>query len=400
MTAAERWAPPGERLIWSSKPDPAFILLRRWGLLVLLLAAAGAALWLGGPWGGRAAAVALGGAALLLLWSSLVWACQTYALTDKHAVWASGVIRRLIVQTPLERVQNVAVYRSLPERLLGLGTVGLATAGTDTFELVWAMVPRPHDRVREVNAAVRAVREHPAPPAAQGPAPAARAPANVPVIGLVGAIGAGKSEVARILERLGCVVIDSDVQARAALERPDVRETLTGWWGGGILGADGRIDRRAVASIVFADPGERRRLEELVHPIIREARAEIVQRERARAARGEPHARALIIDAPLLYEAGVDRECDAVIFVDAPRDVRLGRVMSARGWDDAELARREAAQMPPEEKRRRADQVVPNTGSLEDLAAHTESALHRIEEALGLSAGVRPGVPQGAAGGG
>lgn len=399
-TAAERWAPPGGRVIWSSKPDPAFILLRRGGVLILLVAAGIAAAWIGGTWGARAAAVALGAAALLLIWSALVWACQTYALTDTHAVWASGVLRRLIVQTPLERVQNVAIYRSVPERLLGLGTVGLATAGTDSFELVWAMVPRPHDRVREVNEAVRAARERAAAAATTPPRDDGPPPPQVPVIGLVGAIGAGKSEVARILARLGCLVVDSDEQARAVLQRPEVRDTLVAWWGGEILDEHGGVDRRKVAAIVFADAQQRRRLEELVHPLIREARAAIVRRERDRAARREPHARAIIVDAPLLYEAGVDRECDAVIFVDAPRTVRLARVMTARGWDEAELARREAAQMPPEEKRRRADHVIPNAGSLEDLAAATGAVLERIEASLaGRDAG-RPGVPQAASGGG
>lgn len=174
-----------------------------------------------------------------------------------------------------------------------------------------------------------------------------------PVIGLAGGIGAGKSVVARLLADLGCLVSDSDADARAVLADPAVIETLRSWWGSRVVGDDGAIDRGEVARRVFDDPPERRRLERLMHPLIH-------ARRRARFESGPAGVRAYVIDAPLLFEAGLDAECDAVIFVDAPREVRRDRVRRHRGWDDTELDRREAAQWPIERKRDRATAVIEN----------------------------------------
>ena len=194
---------------------------------------------------------------------------------------------------------------------------------------------------------------------------------QVPVIGLAGGIGAGKSAVARAMVELGCVVSDSDTLARAALERDDVRAQLVSWWGDGVFGADGAVDRGAVARIVFGDDAQRLRLETLVHPLVRVSRGEAIARAEAAGAR------AFVIDAPLLFEAGLDAECDVVVFVEAPRAVRLARVRQHRGWDEAELARRESAQLGNDEKRRRADVVVAN-GEDAGLASRVGAVLDRI----------------------
>ncbi len=174
------------------------------------------------------------------------------------------------------------------------------------------------------------------------------------VIGLAGGIGAGKSSVAAAFGRLGCAVIDSDAEAKAALDRPAVRDELVRWWGAGVLDANGRVDRAAVAKRVFDAPDQRARLEALIHPLIRRTRGQ-AQAE-ARAA-GAP---AIIYDAPLLFEAGLDDRCDAVVFVDCPREERLRRLRASRGWDEAEVSRREAAQIPAAEKRRRSGYVIDN----------------------------------------
>src|SRR5436190_23359086 len=87
-----------------------------------------------------------------------------------------------------------------------------------------------------------------------------------PIIGITGGIGSGKSFVARLFGELGCVVIDSDAQVRAAYERPDVKATLRQWWGAEAFDAAGNVSRPAIARRVFADPAERARLEGLVHP--------------------------------------------------------------------------------------------------------------------------------------
>ncbi len=192
-----------------------------------------------------------------------------------------------------------------------------------------------------------------------------------PIIGLAGGIGSGKTEVARILDGLGCVVADADAIARQALREPEVRDTLVGWWGDDVLGADGEIDRAAVASIAFGDPQERRRLEAIVHP-----RVEARRRELFDAA--PPEAPALVIDAPLLFETGLDSECDAVIFVDADEAIRRKRVVGSRGWEAAEIDRREESQLPLDQKRARADYVLRNNGELSELTAGVRHLLRTI----------------------
>ncbi len=184
---------------------------------------------------------------------------------------------------------------------------------------------------------------------------------GAPVIGIAGGIGSGKSEVARVLAEAGCVVTHSDDDVREVLRRKDVREALAGWWGPSVVGADGEIDRSAIARIVFADEDSRRQLEALVHPLVE------VQRKKTweEAARRGP-VTAFVIDAPLLFEAGLDRKCDAVIFVDCAESTRLKRVKTGRGWDAEELRRREKNQWPLETKRERSDYVIVNN---EDVAA-------------------------------
>lgn len=174
------------------------------------------------------------------------------------------------------------------------------------------------------------------------------------VLGIAGAIGSGKSKVASAFAELGWLVIDFDREVRKALDRPEVRETLVSWWGERVLDPQGLPDRGVIAEIVFADPEQRRRLEGLIHPLVLVSGGQA--RELARQA-GSP---GILLDAPLLFESGQDEACDAVIFVDAPIETRIGRVEKHRGWTEAELRRREAGQMPLEEKRARCRFVIFN----------------------------------------
>lgn len=192
-----------------------------------------------------------------------------------------------------------------------------------------------------------------------------------PVIGLVGGVGAGKSVVAGMLEDLGCLVSDSDRDARTTLEDPGVLQVLRSWWGDGVITAEGVADRSAIAARIFEDPEQRVRLEGLLHPRIHELR-------KSRFAAAPSEIKAFVIDAPLLFEAGLDAECDAVLFVDSPIERRLERVVAVRGWDESDLHRREDAQLPIEEKRRRATGVVPNTGTRTELQERVGQALELI----------------------
>lgn len=185
-----------------------------------------------------------------------------------------------------------------------------------------------------------------------------------PIIGIVGGIGSGKSFVARLLGELGCAVIDSDAVAHAVYAEPAVVEKLVVWYGPDVLNKDGAIDRTVIAHDIFRDADHRRRLEALIHPRIH------AEREREMAERAsDPKVKAFVWDSPLLIEAGLHTQCDAVIFVEVPYEERLRRVRESRGWDAEELDRREASQRPLEEKRQLATTIVKGDAGVEDLRA-------------------------------
>lgn len=176
-----------------------------------------------------------------------------------------------------------------------------------------------------------------------------------PVIGIAGGIGSGKSLVARLFGELGGLVISSDDQVREAYNRADVKEMLKRWWGQRVIREDGSVNRRAIAAIVFESPAERRRLEALMHPRVKEMRDAIMSDKS-----GDPAIRAFIWDTPLLFETGLNSECNAVVFVDAPPAVRARRVAQYRGWPEEELAIREKSQLPLDSKRQMSDYVISN----------------------------------------
>ena len=195
------------------------------------------------------------------------------------------------------------------------------------------------------------------------------------VLGLAGGVAAGKSVVAEMLRALGAVVVDADRLGHAVLEEEDVKKRLRDRWGDRVFDADERVNRRRLGAIVFADEESRRFLNGLVHPRIRERMRESVK---AAAADG---AELIVLDAALLFESGLERWCDATVFVDAPRDVRRRRARGERGWTPDEVDRREAAQTPPDEKRRQATYILDNSGDLEqtrrDVAELRERVLTR-----------------------
>jgi len=179
---------------------------------------------------------------------------------------------------------------------------------------------------------------------------------------------------------LGCAVSDSDEVGAEVLKRAEVVKKLVEWWGDAILDGFGAVDRKKVAGIVFGDSEQRERLEGLVHPLIHEDRRALI--EKCRSDGGKMGGRGVIVDAPLLYEAGVDSECDAVVFVQTPKRIRAQRVLESRGWDEFELDRREKAQMGLEHKRDRADHIVTNGGSLDELLPQVTRILDEIEHSL------------------
>jgi dephospho-CoA kinase len=185
-------------------------------------------------------------------------------------------------------------------------------------------------------------------------------------VGLVGGIGSGKSTISRrAAERFGFVLIDGDAVGHAALTDPAVRSQLVERFGEGILGADGAVDRRSLAARVFGrsedQVASKAALERIVHPLIEET-----FRDRIAAAQRDG-APAVLLDAAVLFEAGWQRFCDLVVFVDAPAELRRSRV-AGRGWSEAEWRRREESQLSLDEKRRRSNAVIENSASLDEAA--------------------------------
>ncbi len=181
-------------------------------------------------------------------------------------------------------------------------------------------------------------------------------------VGLTGNVAAGKSSVARVWRSLGGTVVDADELARRAVEpgTPGYREIVEAW-GPQVVARSGELDRAALRRIVFADPEARARLEEIVHPAVAALRDGEYRRAEER---GE---RLVVADIPLLFEVGMANEFDVLVLVDAPAQLRLVRMVAERGLDPEEAGRMIGAQMPSELKRARADVVIENTGSLEEL---------------------------------
>ena len=193
-----------------------------------------------------------------------------------------------------------------------------------------------------------------------------------PVIGLIGGIGSGKSRVAELLARRGARVLSGDQAGHEALRQPEVKARVVERWGPGVLDEHGEVDRRRLAARVFADPAERRALEAIAWPWIGRR-----LREQVEAARADPAVRLILLDAAVLLEAGWDGVCDRLVYVDAPRDVRLRRLAEQRGWSAKEVTAREEAQLPLTEKARRADDVLDNSGPPEALARQVDELLQK-----------------------
>ena len=196
------------------------------------------------------------------------------------------------------------------------------------------------------------------------------------ILGLTGSIAMGKSTAAAMLRRMGVPVLDSDAIVHE-LTRPGgaAIQAITDAYPEMAAGAG--IDRRELSQRAFDDPAVLRKLEQILHPMVRAAQARFLKRQRARGQR------LVVLDVPLLYETGGDRRCDAVLVVSAPGPIQEQRVMARPGMTREKLAGILRTQMPDAEKRRRADFVI-QTG------LNRRSALRQMRAALQAAKRIAP----------
>jgi dephospho-CoA kinase len=187
------------------------------------------------------------------------------------------------------------------------------------------------------------------------------------LIGLTGGIATGKSTVAAMFRARGAALVDADALAREVVRpgSPALRD-IAAEFGGRALHPGGGLDRAAMAELVFADPTLRRRLEAITHPRIQALMAERIAAELA------TDAPVVVADVPLLFESARTIRLEGVLLVDCAEETQLRRLMERDGIDSDAARQRIAAQLPMEEKRRRATWILENNGTIDRTAEHFE----------------------------
>ena len=206
-------------------------------------------------------------------------------------------------------------------------------------------------------------------------APAAGIPR---VIGLTGGIACGKSSVSHYLVSKGAYLLDADsVGHRVIAPGGAGYAAVIEAFGQGIVAVDGSIDRRKLGEIVFGDPAQLQRLNGISHPTMARMMAEEIAAVRAR----RPAPPAILLDAALLYEAKWNALCDVVWAVTATRETAIARLMDRNQLTRAQAEARLAAQMDPAHKAERADAVLPNDGTLDELYSRVEALWTTLQRA-------------------
>lgn len=183
-------------------------------------------------------------------------------------------------------------------------------------------------------------------------------------VGLTGGIGSGKSTTAGLFRSLGCPTLDLDLVARE-VTRPGqpVLDLIADRLGTALVSPEGELDRSALAQLIFRDETARACLDEILHPAILNAAEQWV---RGQAERPSPSP-VVMLEIPLLFEAGLEKTVDRIVLVAAETELRVARLMAGRGMAEPDALARISAQQPDSAKRERSHYVIENRGSLEEL---------------------------------
>ncbi|HEU5184562.1 MAG TPA: dephospho-CoA kinase [Gemmatimonadaceae bacterium] len=194
------------------------------------------------------------------------------------------------------------------------------------------------------------------------------------LVGLTGNIASGKSSVAQLFSGWGATLIDADVLARQAVEvGTPAYQAIVERWGEEVTAPDGPIDRRELRQRVFSDSEQLEALNAIVHPEVQRLRDQLVDEARRRGDR------IVVCDVPLLFERRLAEQFDRIVLVDAPRPVRMDRLVHARGLEMTEAMRMIASQMPAELKRARADYIIDNAGTMAELTQRAREIWDALE---------------------
>ncbi len=190
------------------------------------------------------------------------------------------------------------------------------------------------------------------------------------IVGLTGGIGSGKSSAMSIFQQLGVGCVDADIVAREVVEpgQPAL-ESIKSHFGQGILTTGGLLNRTALREIIFKNPEEKHWLEQLLHPLIRkELLSQLASQHSAYA----------VLVAPLLFENGLDQQCDTTVLIDVPETTQVERILARDGGTEDQAKAIIRSQMARAEKLARADHVIANTGSLKELDAKLVALHHQL----------------------
>ena len=182
-----------------------------------------------------------------------------------------------------------------------------------------------------------------------------------PIIGIIGGIGSGKSTVAAEFGKLGCKVIDADRIAHELLEKKTVKGKILKYFGPEILNTKGKIDRRKLAGIVFADAGKLASLNRVIHPLVFEKTDKLIEKYKS-----QKKVKAVVLDMPLLVEVGWEKRCDELIFIDCKQKIRAKRA-EKMGFNKNQLKIRENFQISLDKKAKLTDNIIQNNSGFSAL---------------------------------
>jgi dephospho-CoA kinase len=198
------------------------------------------------------------------------------------------------------------------------------------------------------------------------------------VIGLTGSIASGKSETAKLLMNAGIPVFDADAEVHRLYQQQSVINQVAAGFPQAIV--EGAIDRSELGKIVLADPAALQKLEHIVHPLVRAARQDFIEKANMDGLSF------VVVDIPLLFETGEDKTIDYVVVVSAPENIRRKRAMARIGMTAEKLEAITERQMPDAEKRRRADFIIDNSGSLDLLREQVDALILKLNALPGAKA--------------